>query len=94
MPMYLDAEHAVIARSRKLARRARRWGVAIPKEWCVPDSNGMYFIGSVFHDALETKIRTARRTILFEGVALLGVSATVANLVRAVGPTGDSLHPL
>jgi hypothetical protein len=83
MPMYLDDEHAVIDRSRKLARRARRWGVAIPKEWCVPDSSGVYYVGSVFHDALETKIRTARRTMLFfQGAALLGVSATIANLVR------------
>ena len=82
MPIYIDDEHAVIVRSRKLARRARRWRVVIPKEWCVPDSNGVYFVGSVFHDALGTKIRTARRTMLFQGVALLGVSATVANLVR------------
>jgi len=82
MPVYFDDEHAVVARSRKLERRARRWRVEVPKEWCFPDSDGAYVIGALYHDALGRRICNAQRTILIQILAGISVTTIIANFVR------------
>jgi len=78
-----EEEAAVQAAALRLKRQADWWAVDIPADWYVTGFDGSSFIGALYHDELQARIRTKRLNVLMQMIGFVGGLLGIASFVMS-----------